>query len=177
MKKKEILTKLMLGTFIGLFTVIFSPLFAQEKVEISDEEIRQYAIVMDSIDIMKAALQTEYNRIVKEDELMDGGRRYMEIEKVAGDPEKLAALNLTEEEKMAYDQIKARYNELVAGFKADYTTLIKEELGAAIYNKISKAIPKNPEVKAKYEEFLSQIQNEKKTDGDNDADNNSAVTD
>lgn len=138
----------------------FSAAVAQGE-EITDEELQTYAMVMDSIDAMKANIQREYNDLIQAEELMQGGKRFVEIQGASEDSVKLQELGVTEEERMAYDNIQAKYEELTAEFKQNYTTLIKDELGGTAYNKITKAISSDQEVKTRYQEILSQVKKEK----------------
>lgn len=138
--------------FIGLAG---SEAFAQDD-EITDEELKQYAMVMDSIDAMKQNIQDELNEMIQSEEAMQGGRRYLEIQKAAGDPDKLAEIEVTEEEQMVYDNIQTKYDEMTSEFKETYTNLIKDELGGTLYNKISTALQKDEEVKKRYEEITAE---------------------
>ncbi len=143
-----------------ILTGSFSTAVAQAD-EITDEELQTYAMVMDSIDAMKATIQREYNDLIQAEELMQGGKRFVEIQGASEDSLKLQELGVTEEERMAYDNIQAKYEELTAEFKTNYTSLIKDELGGTAYNKITKAISSDQEVKTRYQEILSQVKKER----------------
>ena len=150
--------------FIALFAVMVTGSFyntasAQDE-EVTDEELRQYAMVMDSIDAMKANIQKEYNDLIQAEELMQGGRRFVEIQGAANDSVKLNELQVTDEELAAYDTIQQKYEEMTATFKENYTNLIKDELGGTLYNKITKALNKDQELKARYQEILSEVKEE-----------------
>jgi hypothetical protein len=162
-------------SFLSLFFIAallsfasFSPVFAQDE-EITDEELRKYAVVMDSIDIMKENIQTEYNAMIQEEELMQGGRRFVEIQKVGEDSVRLTELNVTEMEMEAFHKIQEKYEEMTNEFKENYTNLIKEDLGASLYNKITKALRQDEEVKRRYEEILAEV----KSQGDEEQDEDS----
>lgn len=155
--------------FIAVVAIIFSgALFtgasAQAEEEVTDEELQTYAMVMDSIDAMKENIQEEYNNLIQAEELMQGGRRFVEIQGAIQDSLKLKELEVTEEEKMAYENIQAEYEVMTAEFKENYTNLIKDELGGTAYNKITKAISSDGEVKTRYEAILSKIKEEKGED-------------
>src|SRR5690606_1754711 len=85
----------------------FSTAVAQSE-EITDEELQTYAMVMDSIDAMKSTIQTKYNDLIQAEELMQGGKRFVEIQGAGEDSVKLQTLNVTEEERMAYDNLQAK---------------------------------------------------------------------
>ncbi len=155
---KEVRSKLILMlAFVVAISV--QSTFAQDAAgeTVTDEELTQYATVMNKIDSMKADLQDQYNEVIKSNELMDGGRRFMEIKKAWGSDEKLAEANVTEEEKVAYQSILTKYDSMVTEFKEVYPTIIKDELGAALYNKVSQQLKKDKELEAKYNELLANM--------------------
>ena len=90
--------------------------FAQDDDTPSDEELRSYIVVMDSIEVMKVSIGDKVNEKIQESELMQGGRRYKELEGADGDEAKLAEIEATEEEIAEYDAIIA------------YTDSLKENL-------------------------------------------------
>lgn len=139
-----------------LAVAAFTAVQAQDA-EISDVDLEKYAMVMDSIDAMKANIQKEYNALIQGEELMAGGRRFVEIQAAVKDSAKLAEIEVTEEEMMVYNNIQAKYEEMTAEFKENYTNLIKDELGGTLYNQITKALRSDAEVKARYEEILAEV--------------------
>lgn len=144
--------------FLGIAT---SAAFAQTEGEITDEDLKKYAMVMDSIDVMKQNIQDELNEMIQSEEAMQGGRRYLEIQKAAGDPAQLEELEVTEEEQMVYDNIQAKYDEMTGKFKDTYTNLIKDELGGTLYNDITKALREDEEVKQRYETISAELKESK----------------
>lgn len=139
-----------------LAVTAFTAVYAQDA-EINDEDLKKYAMVMDSIDAMKSNIQKEYNALIQNEELMAGGRRFVEIQSAAKDSTKSAELEVTDEEMMVYNNIQAKYEEMTAEFKESYTSLIKDELGGALYNDITKALRSDADLKARYEEILAEI--------------------
>lgn len=131
---------------------------------VTDEELTQYATVMNKIDSMKEDLQDRYNEVIKSNELMDEGRRFVAIKGAWGNEAKMAELNVTEEEKAAYEGILVAYDKMVADFKEAYPAIIKDELGAALYNKVSQQLKKDKELEAKYNELLISMKKDDETD-------------
>lgn len=146
------------------FTSQFNAAQAQDE-EITDEELKTYAVVMDSIDAMKATIQKELNDLIQSEELMDGGRKYVEIQGAADDSVKLKELEVTDEEMMVYNNIQAKYEEMTNEFKENYTTLIKDDLGGTAYNKITKAINSDAAVKSRYQEILAEVKQKREAGG------------
>src|SRR5690606_26377214 len=137
--------------------------------EINDEDLKKYAMVMDSIYAMKSNIQKEYNALIQNEELMAGGRRFVEIQSAAKDSTKLAELEVTDEEMMVYNNIQAKYEEMTAEFKESYTTLIKDDLGGTAYNKITKAINSDAAVKSRYQEILAEVKQKREAGGTEEA--------
>ncbi|WP_339814632.1 hypothetical protein [uncultured Imperialibacter sp.] len=142
--------------------------FAQDAEAVTDEELTQYATVMNKIDSMKEDLQVRYNEVIKNNELMDEGRRFLELKKAWGDDAKLAEINATDEEKAAYQGILDEYDNMVAEFKEVYPNLIKDDLGAALYNKVRNAMKSDAELKTKYDELLASMQSTDEGDSETD---------
>lgn len=165
MKKMNYLKNAILSTLL-VMAIAVAPAYAQDEGEITDEELATYAMVMDSIDVMKQKIQDDLNAMIQSEETMKGGRRYLEIQKAAGDPEKLAELEVTEEEQMVYDNIQAKYEEMTANFKESYTKLIQDRLGGTLYNDITKALRDNGEVKERYDAISARQKESKGTDTD-----------
>lgn len=159
MKRLDFLfAKAFFSTLFGICLVLsFATSALAQNEEVTDEELRKYAVVMDSIDAMKETIQTDYNAMIQDEELMQGGRRFVEIQKVGDDSVKLTEMNVTEMELEAFNNIQQKYEEMTADFKESYTNLIKEDLGAALYNKITKALKEDEEVKSRYETILSDV--------------------
>ncbi|MEM7549832.1 MAG: hypothetical protein AAF363_09160 [Bacteroidota bacterium] len=136
---------------------------AQEEDPISDEELKKYALVMDFADVEKKKLQDSYNELIQSHELMDGGKRFVEIKEAKGDEAKMEELAITEEELAAYEEIEAKNEENIATFKEAYTAKIKDKevLGAGIYNSVRKALKSDEELKTRYEAIITEIQEER----------------
>ncbi|MEJ2004270.1 MAG: hypothetical protein P8X57_04740 [Cyclobacteriaceae bacterium] len=56
--------------------------------EISNENLRRYAMMMETVDAMKAEISSLTNEMIKNQEGMDG-KRYLELAKAGGDAAKL----------------------------------------------------------------------------------------
>jgi len=136
---------------------------AQDEEPVTDEELTKYALVMDYADQEKEILKTDYNAMIQAEESMEGGRRFKELKSAAGDETKLAEIEATPEEIETYSKIESANAENITAFKEAYTTRIKdkEQLGAGLYNKITKALKTDEELKARYGTILESIQNER----------------
>lgn len=155
---------LLFGMIVALVVVNFDA-NAQDS-EVSDDELMLYATVMNKIDSMKNDMQTKYNDMIKNEEAMDGGRRFKELKSAKGDEGKLAEINATEEEIAIFDSIQEGYEKLLSDFKTAYPALIKDELGAGLYNKVQKALKADADLKTKYNELLESLKPEESEEED-----------
>jgi hypothetical protein len=130
--------------------------FAQEE-EVTEEELRNYAIAMDSIDNMKVSLIEKISDMVRNNEIVTGNR-YNELSKIIGNEEKLAAANATAEEIEAIKEIIAKRDEETQKINETFQLLAKDFIGAKSYNKVRRALQADATVKAKYESILAEIQ-------------------
>ena len=148
-------TILIFGVLVAIF-ITHHNVLAQD-IEVSDDELMKYAVVMNKIDSMKNDMKVKYNDMIKNEESMNGGRRFKELKSANGDEAKLAEIEATEEEIATFNGIQEEYAKMTANFKEVYPSLIKDDLGAAVYNKVKKALKADPDLKTKYDEILNSL--------------------
>lgn len=148
------LTKLCLALFLMLG---FQGVFAQD--EVTEEELKKYAVVMDSIDNMKEELIDSISTMVKNNEKVTAAR-YNELSKIINDETKLAEAEAKPEEIEAIKGILKYKEEQTAKIQETFKSLATEYVGAAVYNKVKKALAENAETKAKYQELLAELNKE-----------------
>lgn len=148
------LTKFCLALFLMLG---FQGVFAQD--EVTEEELKKYAVVMDSIDNMKEDLINTISEMVKNNEKVTAAR-YNDLSKIINEETKLAEAEATPEEVEAIKEILKFKDEGTAKIQETFKTLATEFVGAAVYNKVKKAIAENAETKAKYQELLAELNKE-----------------
>lgn len=141
--------------FIPLLLVTSQSIFAQEQV--TDEELKKYAVTMDSINDMKASLLEEINAMVKENNKMTNAR-YNELSKIIGDEAKLAEAKATAEEIAFIKQVVEKKNEGTNEINQTFQSMAKEYIGAASYNKVKKALTTDTQLKSKYESLLQELE-------------------
>ena len=139
------------------FLFTYTGAIAQETV--SDEELKKYAVVMDSIDNMKKDLMVSISEMVKNSEVISGAR-YNELSKIINDETKLADAKATPEEIAAIKEIIKAKDEGTAKIQETFKVLASDYVGAAVYNKVKKAIAENQDVKTKYEAILAELKAE-----------------
>jgi len=155
--------KYLLIMFAFVFAV-FSQTYAQDpeqeqvvgEEKVTDEELKKYAVAMDSINDMKATLLKEIGDIVKEDGKMTNAR-YNELSKIANDDAKLAQAKATEEEKALLKKVAEKKATGTEQINTTFQSLAKDYVGAESYNKIKKALTTDQELKSKYEAMLKEL--------------------
>ena len=152
------------GVLYAIALLLFTNLqaFAQEEEEkeesgVTEEELMAFAVMEDSVNVVKAQKTEAFNTLLKTHELMDGGRRYMAIKKAYGDEDKLAEAEVTDEELAAFEEIQEKYNAIAGAIKEYKIGYIKETLGVSVYNKVNKAVKKDPALKKQLDAMIVEI--------------------
>ena len=132
--------------------------FAQEEAEegISDEELTRYAVAMDSVEKMKATLMAKITDRVENNDLIVNSR-YNELNKVIDDEAALQAASATPEEIAFVKEIGVMKEEGAQSIKDTFMTMAKEYVTPATYNRVSKALKADPEVKKRYDVIYAEL--------------------
>lgn len=140
-----------------------STVFAQKTTKVvSDEELKKYAVVMDSVDRMSNSLLETISELVKNNDQVTAAR-YNDLNKILDDETKLKEEEATPEEVIAIKEIVKKKEEGTAHIQATFLTMAKEYIGAAEYNKIKKAITSDPATKSRYEAILASLTKKEET--------------
>jgi hypothetical protein len=126
------------------------------KAAITDDELRKYAITMDSIKGMQATLQEILAQMVRENKVMKV-QRYNELFKIADDETKLSAAQATPEEKQFLKDVAEKRKEETARINATYQGLAKDYVGLKAFNAIRKSLESDQELKAKYDAISKEV--------------------
>lgn len=145
---------LFLGTIIA---IAMHHTQAVAQSDVTTEELTKYAQVTAKIDSLKSGMKTKISEAVKSNELMEGGKLYNKLNKAKGDEAKIAETGASEEQLAAYAQIQEAITGFKADFKAQYTEVVKNEIGAGVYNKVKKALKADDAIKAQYETIVSSM--------------------
>lgn len=148
--------------FGAIFALLGFSVYAQDVVveeAITDEEMTKFA----NVEVMTSDFVEGKNKelvdMITNNEVLGGGARYNEIKAAWGDEAKMTAINVTPEEKEAYQGIldfMTSMKQVVVEFK---TELIKNDsiLGIATYNKVNKAIKEDPAAKEKMNSLINVL--------------------
>lgn len=146
-----------------LMALSFVTVYGQDGDAVTDEELKNYAVVMDSIEDMRQSLLDNMSEAIKNNDQITAAR-YNELSKIIKDSVKLQAANATEAEIAAIQKVVKDRDEGAAQIQETFKSLVKDLLGAASYNKVKKALTTNAELKTKYEALLEEIN--KKEEGE-----------
>lgn len=139
--------------FMALFS---TKLFAQDAATVTDEELKKYAIAMDSVNEMQAVLTGQIKEMVTTSQSISA-QRYNELFKIIGDEGKLLEANATPEEISFVKEVIAKKDAGTAKIKETYQLLAKDFVGAAAFNKVRKAISSDEGLKTKYQSLMDEL--------------------
>lgn len=143
--------------FSILFLSAVTAASAQETSNtVSDEELTKYATAMDSVSELTTQLMDSISTMVKNSETITA-TRYNDLSKIITDEVKLAEAKATAEEIVFVKEVAKKKAEGTAAINATFQNLAKEYVGAAIFNKVKKAIASDPVLKERYEALLTEL--------------------
>ena len=126
--------------------------------EISDLDLRKFAVLSQSVEFMKKDISIELNKMIKAQEGMTG-KRYKELVATKGDEAKLAAIEAKDFEIQFIalaDKLKAERIESIKKVNSDLATKMVGNKGK-IYKKIKADLKTDEALKARYDMILSQV--------------------
>ncbi|AKP53559.1 hypothetical protein [Cyclobacterium amurskyense] len=168
--------KKLFGLTFLIFGLIGFTAQAQDEAaeEITDEEIAKFAAMEDSVMAFYEQKNVELVSMIKDNEVIDGAGRYNEIKAAWDDEAKLAEIEITDDEKAAYEEILEFMGSLSTEVRELKIGLIKNDdvLGIATYNKVNKAMKANPEVKEKVDSLMAELKEKRTPDEDESASDN-----
>ena len=154
-------SKLLIAAIFSFFCIALQ---AQDDTAITDEELERYAIMMDSIEEMKADLMAEITEMVKNNDSISVSR-YNDLFRIIDDEAKLQEANATAQEINAVRKVQERKDAGTAEINEAFQSMAKEYVGASSYNKIKKALNADTELKAKYQGMLDKLKEDNQEQG------------
>ena len=127
------------------------------KATFTDEDLKKYAMTMDSVKGMQLTLNDIIAEMVQKNTVMSVPR-YNELFKVADDQAKLAEKQATPEEVKFLKDIADKRSEEMARVNATYQGLVKDFVGVKTFNAIKKSLETDQELKAKYETMSKELE-------------------
>ena len=123
---------------------------------ITDEDLKKYAMTMDSVKGMQLTLNDIIAEMVQKNTVMSV-QRYNELFKIADDQAKLSEKQATPEEVKFLKEIADKRTEEMARVNATYQGLVKDWVGVKTFNAIKKSLENDQEVKAKYDAMSKEL--------------------
>jgi hypothetical protein len=117
---------------------------------ISDEDLKKYAMTMDSVKGMQETLQQIIAEQVQKNTVMKV-ERYNQLFKIAEDQAKLAEAQATPEEIAFLKELADLRTLNVARINSTYQALAKEYVGLKTFNAIKKSLDTDPNLKTRLE--------------------------
>ena len=135
---------------------------AQTKTSsITDEDLKKYAITMDSIESMQETLREIVAETVQKNTVTTVAR-YNQLFKITDDPAKLKEAQATPEEIEFLKQVEDLRTINIARINATYQDLAKEYVGIKAFNAIRKSLESDQTLKARYETVSKDIETKQK---------------
>jgi hypothetical protein len=134
---------------------------AQTTTEIKDEDLKKYAVTMDSVEAMQESLRELVAETVRANTVMPVAR-YNELFKIADDEAKLKAANATPEEVKFLQQISDLRKVNIERINATYQALAKDYVGLKTFNAIRKSLDSDQTLKQRYETFSKELDSKEK---------------
>ena len=134
---------------------------AQTSAEITDEDLKKYAVTMDSVEAMQESLREIVAETVRSNTVMEVSR-YNELFKIAEDSTKLKAANATPEEIAFLKQIDDLRKVNIERINATYQDMAKNYVGAKTFNAIRKSLQSDQALKARFDNLSKDIESKEK---------------
>ena len=149
------------GMLIGVFTLIYINVNAQDE-EITDDELMRYAKVMDTVQVLSGKIKDYISESVSNSEHITGAR-YNELYKIIDNEEKLKESSATDEEIEFITQLNSTTDSMKAAVNDLFKTMAKDYIGdgGRVYNKIKKALKSDEAVKERYDAIIEKINEDK----------------
>jgi hypothetical protein len=125
---------------------------------ISDEDLKKYAVTMDSVNGMKQTLLTHLAEKLRNNTKNVQVSRYNELYKIIDDEAKLAEAKATPEEIAFVKEVDQFKDQGAAQINAQFQALAKDYVGVSTFNKIKNSLATDNELKARYDQILSQVE-------------------
>lgn len=152
---------MMKGYKMLIMTILISVItgnLVMAQDEITDSDLRKYAIMSQSIEFMKKDISIELNKMIKAQEGMTG-KRYKELAATKGDEAKLAAIDAKDYEKQFIVLVNKMKDERTASIKKVNSDLATKMVGnkGKTYKKIKSELKTDDTLSARYEVILAQV--------------------
>lgn len=144
--------------FAALFLFIAGHTAVAQEEEISNEDLRKYALMMEVIDVMKKEISDITNSMIRNQEGIDGSR-YMELAKARGNEAKLDELGAKDFEKkfmiMVHNEQEERKEAISTVVQILATKMLPNN--GKTYKAIKAGLQSDEALKSRYKEIEAQL--------------------
>jgi hypothetical protein len=127
--------------------------------EVTDEDLRKYAIVMDSVESMKDELLSEISTKIKSNGKMKIAR-YNQLSKAVDDQAKLQELKATPEEIAFVQEVATMKQEGAKKISDNVESLATNFVGTEKYNKIKGSLELDTNLRTRYDKVVSEMESD-----------------
>lgn len=155
---------------IAMLVTLVAVVMVQAQ-DFSDEDLTKYATVMKWAEEQKAELGSTVRDSVSiwlDESGVLTPSLYNDLSK-AKKKDALAEVEATDEELSVFNSIQERIDQKTTKFKETYTTKIKEDIGAGLYNDLRKALKSDTDLKARYQGVFDGLDADTVTEADTEA--------
>jgi len=126
------------------------------KPAFTDEDLKKYAITMDSIKDMQESLNENITTMVQKNTVMPV-TRYNELFKIINDSTKLVAASAKVEEIAFVKEVAKKRADESARITATFQSMAKEYVGLKAFNAIKKSLATDTALKEKYDALTKEL--------------------
>ncbi|HTF16611.1 MAG TPA: hypothetical protein VK658_00990 [Chryseolinea sp.] len=127
------------------------------KPAFTDEDLKKYAIAMDSVKGMQESLNQSVTEMVQKATIMQVPR-YNELFKIISDSTKLVAANAKPEEVAFVKEVAKKRTDETAKITATFQALAKDYVGLKAFNAIKKSLATDTALKEKYDALTKELE-------------------
>jgi hypothetical protein len=132
-----------------------------QTTQITDEDLKKYAVTMDSVEAMQESLRQIVAEAVQKNTVMPVAR-YNELFKIIDDEAKLKEANATKEETEFVHQINDLRKMNIERINTTYQSLAKDYVGLKAFNAIRKSLQSDQALKARYDNVTKGMESKEK---------------
>lgn len=134
---------------------------AQTSTDITDEDLKKYAVTMDSVEAMQENLRDIVSKTVQTNTVTTVAR-YNELFKIIDDEAKLKEANATPEEIAFIKQVNDLRAVNIERINAAYQSLAKDYVGVKTFNAIRKSLQSDQDLKTRYDNLSKDLESKEK---------------
>lgn len=126
------------------------------KPSFTDEDLKKYAITMDSVKGMQETLNETITEMVQKATVIEVPR-YNELFKIINDSTKLVAASAKPEEIAFVKEVAKKRADETAKITATFQSMAKEYVGLKAFNAIKKSLATDTALKEKYDALTKEL--------------------